>query len=355
MLAQSCGDCTSGGPPLTRRRRRRRPLPEGRGGERGQRQTPLNLAFGGSIRHNHGVIVAPTTPAQKQVWTILEVLRWTIGRFERHGVASARLDAELLAALAFARTRVELYTHFDQPLGEPELTAYRGLVQRRMAGEPVAYILGRKEFWSLDLEVDARVLVPRPDTETLVEQALELLKEGNTDGRALRAADIGTGSGALALALKKERPGDEVFAIDVSVDALAVARANANRLGLEVTFLQGDLVGPLGNLGPFDLIASNPPYIPSADIAGLSPEVRSEPRLALDGGQDGLMLVRRLASEARGVLAPGGALAMEIGAGQAGEVAAILRGEGYASVRTRQDLAGIERVVFGQLGQGSHR
>jgi release factor glutamine methyltransferase len=291
----------------------------------------------------------PAPPAQKQTWTILEVLRWTIGRFERHGIASARLDAELLATQAFCRTRVELYTHFDQPLGDPELASYRGLVQRRIAGESVAYILGRKEFWSLDLQVDARVLVPRPDTETLVEQALELLKAMPDKGRPPRVADIGTGSGALALALKKERPGDEIFAVDISPDALEVARGNANRLGFDITFLQGDLVSPLA--GPFDLIASNPPYIPSQDIAGLSPEVRREPSLALDGGADGLVLVRRLASDARKILAPGGALAMEIGAGQAASVMEILRGEGYAGIGARRDLAGIERVVFGRLGE----
>jgi release factor glutamine methyltransferase len=291
----------------------------------------------------------PATSAQKQAWTILEVLRWTIGRFERHGVESARLDAELLAAHAFGRTRVELYTHFDQPLGEPELAAYRTLVQRRLDGEPVAYILGRKEFWSLDLKVDARVLVPRPDTETLVEQALELLQDMPAGGRALRVADIGTGSGALALALKKERPNDEVFAVDVSPEALAVAGANGIRLGLDVAFLQGDLVEPLARLAPFDLIVSNPPYIPSRDINGLSPEVRREPRLALDGGEDGLALVRRLAKDAPKVLAPSGALVMEIGAGQAALVRENLRSTGYAKIGTRRDLAGIERVVFGQL------
>jgi len=266
-------------------------------------------------------------------------------------MTSARLDAELLAAQAFGRTRVELYTHFDQPLGDPELAAYRSLVQRRMAGESVAYILGRKEFWSLDLQVDARVLVPRPDTETLVEQVLEWLKAAPDKGRALRVADIGTGSGALALALKKERPGDEIFAVDVSADALEVARANANRLGLDVTFLHGDLVSPLAGLAPFDFIASNPPYIPSQDIAGLSPEVQREPRLALDGGEDGLALVHRLAGETRQLLAPGGALAMEIGADQAAAAIEILRSAGWAGIGSRRDLAGIERVVFGHLGE----
>jgi len=194
------------------------------------------------------------------------------------------------------------------------------------------------------------VLVPRPDTETLVERALELLKAMPNPGRALRVADIGTGSGALALALKKERPGDEIFAVDVSPDALEVARGNASRLGLDVTFLQGDLVSPLAELGPFDLVVSNPPYIPSQDIAGLSPEVRREPPLALDGGQDGLVIVRRLASDARRVLVSRGVLAMEVGAGQAAEVTEILRGKGYANIGARKDLAGVERVIFGRQG-----
>ena len=290
------------------------------------------------------MLAVPSPPPQKQTWTILEVLRWTAGRFERQGVATARLDAELLATRAFSRTRVELYTCFDQPLGEEELAAYRGLVQRRTAGEPVAYILGRKEFWSLDLEVDPRVLIPRPDTETLVEQALEIL---GTKASPVRVADVGTGSGALALAIKKERPADDVVAVDISEDALSVARSNGTRLGLDVRFVQGDLVAPLASLGPFDLVVSNPPYVQSADIATLAPEVRCEPHLALDGGPDGLDVVRRLARDARAVLAPAGALAMEIGADQAAAVRAILQGFGFTRVGGRRDLAGIERVVFG--------
>ena len=296
-----------------------------------------------------------STPAPKttQSWTILEVLRWTIGRFERQGVETARLDAELLATLAFARSRVALYTHYDQPLGEAELASYRALVQRRLSGEPVAYILGRKEFWSIDFQVDARVLIPRPDTETLVEQGLELLRRFGAERPALRVADIGTGSGAVAIALKKERPSDEFFAVDLSADALAVAQENAARLKLAITFCQGDLVAPLA--GPFDLIVSNPPYIPSREIASLAAEVRSEPRMALDGGADGLALVRRLVDGARGVFGPEGWLAMEIGAGQAEATMAILRDAGYRGVGSRRDLAGIERVVFGQHGPGNER
>ena len=296
------------------------------------------------------MLPVPSPPPRPQTWTILEVLRWTVGRFEKHGVESARLDAELLAAQAFGLSRVELYMHFDRPLTEHELAGYRELVRRRLGGEPVAYILGRKEFWSLDLHVDGRVLVPRPDTETLVEQALALLQAMPAREAGLRIADVGTGSGALALALKKERPGDEIFAIDVSPDALAVARENADRLGLAVTFLEGDLVRPLAGLAPFDLVVSNPPYIAGADIDGLPAEVRCEPRLALDGGGDGLDVVRRLVAETLNVLAPGGALAMEIGAGQAAEVAGILHRAGYARAGTRRDLAGIERVAYAHGG-----
>ena len=292
------------------------------------------------------MLVVPSPPPQKQTWTILEVLRWTVGRFERQGVATARLDAELLAARAFACTRVELYTRFDQPLGEAELAAYRGLVQRRTAGEPVAYILGRKEFWSLDLEVDSRVLIPRPDTETLVEQALEIV---GAKASPARIADVGTGSGALALAIKKEHPTADVVAVDVSEDALAVARSNGTRLGLDVRFVQGDLVAPLASLATFDLVVSNPPYVQSADIATLAPEVRCEPHLALDGGADGLDVVRRLARDTRTVLTPAGALAMEIGAGQAAAAREILQHFGFTRVGGRRDLAGIERVVFGYI------
>jgi release factor glutamine methyltransferase len=295
------------------------------------------------------VNAAPSPAGGKTTWTILEVVRWTTGRFERHGIPTARLDAELLAAQAFGRSRVELYVHFDQPLCERELVDYRGFVERRLAGESVAYILGRKEFWSLDLAVGPAVLVPRPDTETLVEQALELLRALPAGPR--RVADLGTGSGAIALALKHERPDDEVVAVDISAPALTAARANAERLGLDVRFELGDLTAPLAGMDRFDLVVSNPPYIPTADLDGLAAEVRREPRLALDGGVDGLAVVRRLAADVTQVLLPGGALAVEIGAGQAEAASEILRRHGYAGVGSRRDLGGIERVVFGHRGE----
>jgi release factor glutamine methyltransferase len=240
---------------------------------------------------------------------------------------------------------VHLYTQFDRPLLPPELAALRELVKRRQAGEPVAYLTGHKEFWSLDLLVDARVLIPRPDTETAIEEALARL-----DARAAlapRIADVGTGSGAIALALAKSRPAAAVFATDLSPDALAVARGNAERLGLIVTFGEGDLVAPLRPHAPFDLIVANLPYVRTADIAGLAPEVRSEPQRALDGGTDGLDLVRRLVADAPAVLGPGGALVLEIGAGQADDTAALLRAAGFEDVRARADLGGVDRVVSG--------
>ena len=292
--------------------------------------------------------LAATAPvsASKASWTILEVLQWTTARFQERGLGSPRLDAELLAAHAFGLTRVQLYTQFDRPLLGPELAAFRELVKRRQAGEPVAYLTGRKEFWSLDLAVDKRVLIPRPDTETTVEEALDRLRARPAE-QPPRIADVGTGSGAIALALAKNLPQAAVFACDVSPDALAVARDNALRLGLAVTFLEGNLAEPLRAHGPFDLIAANLPYVRAGDIAGLAPEVRSEPWLALDGGDDGLDLVRALVAAAPELLAPGGALVLEIGEGQAAATAALCRAAGLEDVRARADLGGIDRVVSG--------
>jgi release factor glutamine methyltransferase len=278
------------------------------------------------------------------VWTILRVLTWTEQRFNERGLGTPRLDAQVLLAHVLQKDRVYLYTHFDQPLQPPELAAYRALIQRRLAGEPVAYLVGTKEFRSLELHVDARVLIPRPDTETTVDVALALV------GDEGRVVDIGTGSGAIALALKQARPALEVLAVDRSPDAAAVARANAERLALAVEVLEGDLLAPVAARGPFALVVSNPPYIPTADIAALAVEVRKEPHAALDGGRDGLELVRRLIADAPALLAPGGALAMEIGAGQASAVAALFAADGrYAAAEVTKDLGGIERVVAARL------
>lgn len=275
------------------------------------------------------------------MWTILRVLEWTEQRFRERGVGAPRLDAQLLLAHVLGRDRVYLYTHFDQPLAAAELAAYRALIQRRLSGEPVAYLVGTKEFRSLELAVDARVLVPRPDTETVVEAALALLPAGGG-----RLVDVGTGSGAIALALKQARPELEVLAVDRSADAAAVARANAERLGLAVEVLEGDLLAPVAARAPLLAVVSNPPYIPTAQIESLAAEVRREPRLALDGGADGLVVIRRLIAEAPPLLGAGGALVLEVGVGQAPSVTALFAADGrWSAAAATRDLAGIERVV----------
>jgi release factor glutamine methyltransferase len=282
--------------------------------------------------------------AAEELWTIQRVLRWTQGRFAERGLATARLDAELLLAEVLKVDRVRLYTHFDQPLSADELAAYKALIKRRLAGEPVAYLLGRREFRSLSLVVDPRVLVPRPDTETAVDEALARL--------GARAApiivDIGTGSGAIALALKSARPEAKVIAVDISPDAVAVARDNAARLALDIDVRQGDLLEPVAETG-LDLVISNPPYIPSGEIAALPAEVQKEPRLALDGGADGLDVLRRLIAATRARLSPGGSLVVELGAGQADAVAALFAEAGFQDIRRARDLGGIERVVSGAV------
>ncbi len=290
--------------------------------------------------------VAAPAPRQDKVWCVLDVVRWTTERFSARGLATPRLDAELLAAHAFGLSRVELYTQFDRPLRPEELDAFRDLVKRRQAGEPVAYLSGKKEFWSLALAVDRRVLVPRPDTETLVEEALERLPED----AAIRVVDVGTGSGAIAVVLATSRPKAVVFATDVSTDALAVATANARRLGAAITFRQGDLLRAMEGEAPFDLIVANLPYVPSGDLPGLAPDLASEPALALDGGCDGLDVVRRLVAQAPRHLCPGGWLMLEIGAGQAAATIDLLQVAGFGEVGTRRDLGAIERVVRGRMG-----
>lgn len=279
-----------------------------------------------------------------ELWTILKVLQWTQKRFAERGLRTPRLDAEVLLAHLLRRDRVSLYTHFDQPLAKEELGAFRELIKRRLGGEPVAYLVGKQEFWSLSFAVDPRVLIPRPETEGLVEAVLSLLA-----GRAApTVADIGTGSGAIAVAVAHERPDARVLAVDRSAEALAVARENALAHGAAVEFLEGDLLAPLSGRGPFDVIASNPPYIAEGDFPSLPPEVRREPRGALLSGPDGLDAIRRLVADAKSLLAPGGALALEVGAGQAQAVASLLTAGGYLAIEAKKDLAGIERVVIGK-------
>jgi release factor glutamine methyltransferase len=272
-----------------------------------------------------------------------EVLRLSAGYLSEHGSPTPRLDAELLIGHALGLPRIELYTNFDRPLDEPELAACRTLLERRGRREPVAYILGRWGFHGLDLAVDARVLVPRPETEVLVERCLALL-----DGRrAPRFADVGTGSGAIALAVKAARPDASVTATDVSADALAVARANAAALALDVELVETDLLA--GVEGRFAVVASNPPYIGEGEMAALEPEVADyEPRLATVAGPAGTEVLERLAAAAPGALEAGGSLVVECGAGQAAAVRDLMAAAGAAETSAEPDLAGIERVVAGR-------
>ncbi|MDQ3301116.1 MAG: peptide chain release factor N(5)-glutamine methyltransferase, partial [Myxococcota bacterium] len=218
------------------------------------------------------------------------MLDWTTQRFTEAGIGAARLEAQLLLAHVLRCSRMQLYTGFDKPLGEDELAAYRGLIKRRLAGESVSYLLGEQEFWGLPFHVDGSVLVPRPDTETVIEVARALRPDRAAPCRVL---DLCTGSGAIAVALAKELPGAHVVATEVSPEAAAIARRNVERNGFSdrIAVRIGDLFAPVdrpghgvaGNDGRFDLIVANPPYIASAVIATLSAEVRGEPRIALDG------------------------------------------------------------------------
>lgn len=262
------------------------------------------------------------------------------------GAASARLDAELLLALVLETDRVGVYLRFDRPLGRAEVDAYRALIRRRGEGEPVAHLTGRREFWSRTFAVTPAVLVPRPETELVVERALAL---AGARARPLRILDLGTGSGALAVALAIELPAAQVTAVDVSPAAVQVAERNAIAAGVStrVRVLVSDWTAALDRDARFDLVVSNPPYIPTAEIGGLAPEVQHEPRLALDGGVDGLEAYRRLVPEALRFVVPGGAMVFEIGVGQAPAVAALFASAGLTAVGRHADLAGIERAVDG--------
>jgi len=279
-----------------------------------------------------------------ETWTVLKILQWTTGYFQEKGIDSGRRDAEILLADLLHLNRVGLYLNFDRPLNGVEQAAFRERVARRARREPVQYILGVTEFWSLPLKVTPDVLIPRPDTEILVE---ETLKNAPVSGVIL---DVGTGSGAIAVALAHELPEARIEAIDISPAALAVAQENAQRNGVaaRISFRQADLFRLEG--GPYALMVANPPYIPEAEIDGLMPEVRDfEPRLALQGGGvDGLAAYRSLAETAARLLQPGGRLLVEVGLGQAEPVRRLFLEAGLDELSVRNDYAGIPRVVGGR-------
>jgi release factor glutamine methyltransferase len=274
--------------------------------------------------------------------TIAEALRAGSGFLERRGVDSPRLDAELLLGKALGLSRLELYTQHDRTVSETEQAEVRAFLERRGRREPLAYVLGEWGFRRLTLATDARALVPRPETEIVVERALALIEQIAEP----RVVDVGTGSGAIALALAQERPDAWVTATDLSPDALALARENADRLGLRIEFVETSLVAGLA--GPFDLVVSNPPYVAAAELDSLQPEVRDwEPRGAVvENGQ-----TEELVEMAKDVLAPGSALVLECHEGKARAVAELLALAGYAGTTITLDLAGRERVVEGRWGR----
>ena len=279
-----------------------------------------------------------------ETWTPLGLIAWTQGYFGRQGVDAPRLTAELLLAKALGCDRVRLYLDFDKPLGEGELGAFRELVKRRAGGEPTAYLTGRKEFLGRSFQVDGRALVPRPETELVAEAALQALPEGGA------ALDLCTGSGCIAASLALSRPSARVTAVELSPEALALARENARALGAAVDFREGDLYGPLPPDRRFDVIVANPPYVPTSELYGLPREVQREPKLALDGGPDGLGVARRVVGEAPARLRAGGTLVVEMHESHLESLPQLCRAAGFARAEARRDLAGLPRYVLARLG-----
>ena len=289
--------------------------------------------------------------SQPHAWTIEGVLRWAADDFRARGIETSRLDAELLLAHALSTTRIHLFVDAKRPLAADELARFRELVKRRRLREPAAYILGVREFYGRAFRVDARVLVPRPDTEILVEVALDRTRHV---ALAMRALDLCTGSGCVAISLARERPTSQVVGVDISLDALAVARENALRLGAyNVAFCGGDLFASIDPKDRFDLVTANPPYVVASEIDSLQPEISChEPRVALDGGEDGMDIVRRIVAGASTHLNEQGVLAVEVGAGSAPAVAELFAQAGFLQISVVRDYARIERVVSGMLQMG---
>ncbi|MGH7796411.1 MAG: peptide chain release factor N(5)-glutamine methyltransferase [Candidatus Binatia bacterium] len=294
-------------------------------------------------------LAAIEAPARR----VAEVLRQGARRLLAAGIENGRLDAEVLLGHILGKSREQLVLAANAPTNRGQSDAYEKLLARRLEREPVAYITGTREFWSLDFHVTRAVLVPRPETERLVEVALALASELGA-GKTLRIADLGTGSGAIAVALAKELPAAGFLAVDLSAAALAVAWRNAARHGVadRIKFVRGDLFETIGTRVGLDLIVSNPPYIPSAEIAALEPEVsRWEPRAALDGGPDGLGCYRRIAAQASNCLTADGAVALEIGAGMGTAVTGLFKSAaGWNDVKTYKDYAGNDRIVVARPG-----
>lgn len=278
-----------------------------------------------------------------KIWTIGALLQWTQQFFAGKGIDSPRLDAEILLAHVLHKERIYLYAHYDEPMNPQELAAYRELVKKRANRYSVAHILGTQPFMGLDFKVNEDVLIPRPETEMLVESVVAA-----AEGTAPSIVDIGTGSGAIVLSLLHYLPQAKGIGVDISPKALAIAAENGKALGLDgrVTWIESDLFTNVPQ-GPYDWIVSNPPYLTQHDMEELQPEVRHDPALALYGGDDGLDIYRRLAKESPAFVKRGGHCIVEIGAGQTQDVSAIFTADGaYEHEKTVKDYGGIERVLL---------
>ncbi len=293
-----------------------------------------------------------------QRWIIKDLLSVTADYLQKKDIDSPRLCAEMLLAHQLKTTRIKLYLDFDKPLNEKDIDEYRSLIQRRLRREPVQYITGVQEFWSREFNVGPQVLIPRPETEILVEQAVSILKEKrNADQTGtLSVLDIGTGSGAVAVSIASELPDADIWATDVSAEALRIAKANACKHGVEnrINFIESDLFSALkNNSQPFDIIVSNPPYIPKEDYDALPPEVgKYEPRGALDGGDGGLFFINRLILEAKDFLRPGGWLLIEMAPFQTARAMEMIAQTGFcAEQKIIRDYSHKDRIVMARMGQ----
>ena len=283
--------------------------------------------------------------------TVLKALNWATDYLKEHRVENPRLNAELLLARSMRLSREELYIRLHDQAMEEEIKTLEGLIRRRGSGEPLQYILGHQEFWSIDLKVDPRVLIPRPETERLVEEALSILAKISSK-KIPSVLELGTGSGAIAISLAKEVKNIFLVATDLSGDALMVAKDNARQAGVsdKIGFVKGDLLNPFHPGETFDLILSNPPYISDSEIKDLSREVRNhEPLIALKGGKDGLEFYRKLISQTSSYLKRGGRLLLEVGNNQAPSISEMIEAEGgFERPERVKDLSGTERVVKAQ-------
>jgi release factor glutamine methyltransferase len=279
--------------------------------------------------------------------TVLELLQTTTAYFGKKGVEQPRLSIEHLLADSLGKKRIELYLEFDRSLSALELEPLREKVRRRAEGEPLQHLLGHWDFYGRTFKTDKRALIPRPETELLVDT---LLKEVTKGEPSTRLVDVGTGSGVLAITLALERPELEVFALDLSEEALTLARENAERLGVldRIAFRRSDLLE--GIEGPFHWVVANLPYIPTSDLNELQREVKYDPGLALDGGKDGLTIIKRLIESVPGKIASNGMIALEIGQGQSQRVLGFLADHNYRDISIKKDYQGVERLLIARYG-----